>query len=645
MRPGSKPHPGTGDKPPKLAGGGPQADEEYGAFRMGRAERILGRLPPAIKALRGRLALAAMRLVPSEAQRLLVLTMGIGVVCGLTAVAFHEAIRIAEDHLISRAVVGRGRGWIPATILLPAAGGALAGLALAYVIPSARGSGIPQVKASFAGKVGRVRLRDAAGKFILSTLQIGTGASLGREGPTVQICAGLAGALGRLARVSPQAQRRLIPVGAAAGVAAAFNAPIAAVTFTIEEIVGKLDETVLSGVIVAAALAAVIERSILGTHPVFDVPTAYGLDDWRSLLLYAMLGVAAALVSVAFTDVLLGLRTRFRRLRRVPTWAQPALGGLATGVLAVAVILATDTTGVTGGGYASLRRALSGELGVKVMLVLCVAKLLATCFSYSSGGAGGIFAPTLFVGAMLGGAFGSLDVTLFGHSPQTMGAFALVGMGAVFSGTIRAPMTSVLIIVEMTSGYGLILPLMIANMSAYVLARRFRPATIYEALLAQDGIKLEDRHLVDALERLTLAELAVRDRAFVSFEPSASASEVLTRTSAPSWQDVFPVLDTQARMIGVITNEELRILAAEPELALIVNAADLMRPPVGVKQHDPLRKAFETMRAEGIRELPVVDEDGRVVGFIDEGSLAHAYLRASAPRSSHVPTPLPSQRR
>ncbi len=601
----------------------------------------LRRILPALNALRSRVALAAIRWVPTEAQRLLLLTMAIGVVCGLAAVAFHEAIRLSEEHVIDRvAGVRSSAWWIVLTLAVPAAGGLAVGAVLEFLIPSARGSGIPQVKAAYAGKVGRVRLRDAVSKFILTTVQIGSGASLGREGPTVQICAGLATALGRFARVSPHAQRRLLPVGAAAGVAAAFNAPIAAVTFTIEEIVGKLDETVLSGVIVAAALAAVIERSILGTHPVFNVPSGYGLDDARSLLVYALLGVAAAFVSLAFTEVLLRLRRAFRKQRFVPGWARPGVGGLVTGACAIAAVFAVDTTGVTGGGYVTLGKALSGQLAVQVMVVVGLAKLVATSFSYSSGGAGGIFAPTLFVGAMLGGSFGFVDVLLFDHPKSTMGAFALVGMGAVFSGTIRAPMTSVLIIVEMTSGYSLILPLMIANMSAFILARHFRPKPIYESLLAQDGIKLDDRHLVEALEHLTLADLVVKDRPFVSFEPGVRAGDVLVRTSTPSWQDVFPVLDAEARMIGVITNEELRILAASPELALIVNASDLMRPPVGVLQNDPLRKAFETMRAEGIRELPVLDRDDRVVGFIDEGSLAHAYLQASAPRSStFIPAP------
>ena len=584
---------------------------------------------------RPRLTVLALRIVPTEAQRLLALTMAIGVVCGLVAVAFHEAIRLAEGA--SRPLVDRdtSRLWILWVLLLPTVGGLVAGALLARFFPDARGSGIPQVKASYAGKRGRVRLRDAVAKFFLAALQIGSGASLGREGPTVQICAGVASALGRFARISPHAQRRLIPVGAAAGIAAAFNAPIAAVTFTIEEIIGKLDETLLSGVIIAAALAAVIERSILGTHPVFDVAGRHGLDDARSLLLYALLGVAAAGVSVVFCDLLLRLRAWFRRLRRLPEWARPAAGGLMTGAVAVITLLLVATPGVTGGGYETLGRALAGDLGVRVMLVLCVAKVVATCFSYSSGGAGGLFAPVLFIGAMLGGAFGWLDVTLFRHPSQTTAAFALVGMGAVFSGAIRAPMTSVLIIVEMTSGYELILPLMIANMTAYLIARRFRPQSIYEALLAQDGITCDDPHLADALERFALKDLVASDRAFVTFERHVRADEILRVAREPSWQTVFPVIETDGRVVGIITNDELLILISEPELLRITNASDLMRPAGTVAIHDSLRRALETMRSEGVRELPVVDDDDRMIGFIDEGALAKFYLASSpAPPAS-----------
>jgi CIC family chloride channel protein len=282
-------------------------------------------------------------------------------------------------------------------------------------------------------------------------------------------------------------------VGMAAGIAAAFNAPIAAVTFTLEELIGSLDHTMLSGVIVAAALAGVVEHSILGSNPVFFVPRlqTYTLAKSSSLVWYALLGLLAAIVSVAFTDSLLWLRKWFRGLSSVPPWVRPAIGGAATGSFAVVAIVFFHMKGIAGNPYPTLTLALLGGLPVAAMVVLCLLKLAATVTSYSSGGSGGIFAPALFMGGMLGGAVGYLDVTVFHHPADSIGAFAVVGMGAVFAGIVRAPMTSILIIFEMTGGYGLVLPLMIANMSAFALARHWRNTPIYEALLQQDGIDLE----------------------------------------------------------------------------------------------------------------------------------------------------------
>jgi CIC family chloride channel protein len=585
--------------------------------------------------VRARLVRAELRFAPSEAQRLFILTIMVGVLCGLAAVAFHLAIQLVEHQLVQRAFAARGRWWILWGVLTPTLGAAAVGSLLHWVVPGARGSGVPQVKVAYASRMGAVRFRDAVGKFFLGALQIGSGSSLGREGPTVQICAGVASTLARLAQVSPQSRRKLIPVGAAAGIAAAFNAPIAAVTFTIEEVVGKLDQTVLSGVIVAAAVAAVIERSALGTHPVFDIPHPFALDDARSLVFYALLGVVAAMVSVVFTDALLGLRMRFRRQKLVPLPLQPAVGGLVTGLLAVSALQWLHVGGITGGGYEQLRASLSSELGVKVMLALCVLKLTATVFSYSSGGAGGIFAPSLFVGAMIGGSFGALDRSVFHHPDAVLGAFALVGMGAVFSATIRAPMTSVLIIVEMTSGYGLILPLMIANMSAYVLARHWRPEPIYEALLAQDDIHLRERATLDALDELALASVVERGGVELSFLRSATAREILERTEG-SRREVHPVVDDDGHLIGLFTQHELGKLAGEPELMLLVTAADLMQPPVSVSIDDDLRTAFEVMRGAKVRELPVIDGVGSIVGFIDESTIARAYLRSQGPKSTRV---------
>jgi len=430
------------------------------------------------------------RVVPTERQRLLALTILSGALCGLAAVSFHLGIGKAESILINRALSAPHPYWIYWTILTPALGGLICGVALHYWVPGAVGSGIPQVKYAYALHAGHVPLRDAIGKFVLGVVQVGSGASLGREGPTVQICAGISSLLARAASLSKQSQRRLAAVGVAAGIAAAFNAPIAAVTFTLEEVIGDLDQTMLSGVIVAAAVAAVVERTILGQHPVFDLPRVYTMGPALSLMSYAVLGLLAALVSVAFTDSLLSLRAGFKRLTLVPRWGHPALGGFLTGILAVIAVLWLKQRGVTGGGYNTLNLALTASLPIKILLGLCLLKFAATICSYSSGGVGGIFAPALFIGGMLGGAVGFADVALFLHPPETIGAFALVGMGAVLAGIIRAPMTSVLIIFEMTGSYGLILPLMIANMTAYALARHWRHTAIYEALLLQDGAAL-----------------------------------------------------------------------------------------------------------------------------------------------------------
>jgi len=460
--------------------------------------------------------------VPNERQRLLALTIAAGGICGLAAVAFHVSAQRLYGLLIDRATAAPGHAWIWWTILTPAVGGLVAGLGLAYWVPAAAGSGIPQVKAAYTFRAGAVSLKDAAGKFVLCALQLGSGASLGVEGPTVQICAGVSSFLSRMARLSPLNQKRMTSVGMAAGIAAAFNAPIAAITFTLEELIGSLDQTMLAGVIVAAALAAVVEHSILGSNPVFHVPRleTYTLTKGSSLVWYVLLGLLAAIVSVAFTDALLWLRKWFRGLSGVPPWIRPAIGGAATGSLAVVALLFFHLNGIAGNPYPTLTLALLGGLPVTAMAVLCVLKLAATVTSYSSGGSGGIFAPALFMGGMLGGAVGYLDVAVFHHSADSIGAFAVVGMGAVFAGIVRAPMTSILIIFEMTGGYGLVLPLMIANMSAFALARHWRHTPVYEALLEQDGIYLDPK----LRQRVPRAVPLLPPQ-----ESSAKASEALPR--------------------------------------------------------------------------------------------------------------------
>lgn len=449
-----------------------------------------------LQGLYARLMAWLARRMPNERQRLLAFTILAGGLCGLAAVAFHMSVAWLEGFMIDRAAAGHAtpgsHSWIALTVLSPALGGLICGAGLYYFVPAAAGSGIPQVKVAFTWRSGFISARETIGKFVLCVMQIGSGGSLGVEGPTVHICAGVSNILARAARLNPENRRRMASVGMAAGIAAAFNAPIAAVTFTLEELIGDLDQTMLSGVIVAAALAAVVEHLFMGANPVFHVPRAFTFDKASSLTWYALLGLLAAIVSVAFTDSLLGLRAWFKRLERVPKWVHPALGGAATGSFAVVALWLFHLGGIAGDPYKTLTQAFSGTIPVTAMIVLCVLKLAATVTSYSSGGAGGIFAPALFMGGMLGGAVGYLDVAVFHHTTDSIGAFAVVGMGAVFAGIVRAPMTSILIIFEMTGGYGLVLPLMIANMSAFALARHWRKTSVYDALLEQDGIRLHE---------------------------------------------------------------------------------------------------------------------------------------------------------
>ena len=571
---------------------------------------------------------ARLRFNPTERQRLFGLTIAIGGVCGLAAVGFHLAIRAVERHAIDRAFAAPGSTWIGWVVLVPAAGALLTGLVLHFWAPGVRGSGIPQVKVAYTLGGGRMRLRDAVAKFALGSVQIGTGSSLGREGPTVQICAGVASWMGRIGGISAQNLRLLLPVGAAAGVAAAFNAPIAAVTFTIEEIIGTLDPTMLSGVVVAAAFAAVVEHGVLGTNPVLAIPSGYQLDHASSLVIYAALGIAAGLVALAFSSALLAVRGWFARLAWLPAWARPAVGGLAAGVIAVAAMLAVAHRGIDGGGYAVLTEALSGQVAFRAMAVLGLLKLLATVCSYGSGGAGGLFAPSLFIGGMLGGLFGALDVAVFGHPSAQVGSFALVGMGAVFAGTIRAPITSILIIMEMTGGYSLALPLMIANVTAYALARHVRPVPIYDALLRQDGIDLHPAVSGDDLDGLATPALPLEAEPPLWFAPDAGAERLLAAAADVERQELFPVVDGSGRLVGVITLADLTALAAVRDVGDLVRAVDLMRPPVALRPGDPASRALSVMHEHGLRQLPVVDAAGRVLGLVDEVTIAHAFLQA-----------------
>jgi len=424
------------------------------------------------------------KLQQREDQVFLVLALVIGALTGLAVVAF---ILLTERAGMRLYPVGSAR-W--RRLLFPVAGSLGIGYLLFRYFPNARGSGVPQTKAALFAREGRITLRTVLGKFFCTSATLASGIPLGREGPSVQVGAGIASVLGRFLGLRPEKVKALLPVGAAAAIAAAFNTPLAAVLFALEEIVGDLHAPVLGSVVLASATSWVVLRLLLGNNPLFKVPQ-YQLVHPLEFAIYAVLGVAGGVVSVTFTKLLLDMRERFLRFPQKTVWFQPVAGGLLVGLLGLFV------PQVLGVGYGYVGDVLNGRMALNLMVLLVVLKLLAVTTSYASGNAGGIFGPALFIGAMLGGTVGTVAHRLLPTYTATAGAYALVGMGAVFAGIVRAPMTSVVMIFEMTQDYAVIVPLMIANLVSLFISSRLQPEPIYEALAVQDGIHLptaETRH-------------------------------------------------------------------------------------------------------------------------------------------------------
>jgi len=417
------------------------------------------------------------RLQEREDQVFLVLALVIGALTGLTVVAFI----LLTERAGMRLYPAGGAPW--RRLVFPVGGSLGIGYLLARYFPDARGSGVPQTKAALFARGGRITMRTVVGKFFCTSATLASGIPLGREGPSVQVGAGIASVLGRRLRLRPERVQELLPVGAAAAVAAAFNTPLAAVLFSLEEIVGDLHAPVLGSVVLASATAWMVLRLLLGNHPLFKVPQ-YQLIHPLEFAIYAVLGVAGGLVSVVFTKLLVGIRERFLRFPKNTVWVQPVAGGVLVGVMGWFV------PQVLGVGYGYVGDVLNGNMALKLMLLLLVLKLVAVTTSYSSGNAGGIFGPSLFIGAMLGGVVGTAAHRLLPGYTASAGAYALVGMGAVFAGVVRAPMTSVLMIFEMTQDYAVIVPLMIANLVSLFISSRLQRQPIYEALAEQDGIHL-----------------------------------------------------------------------------------------------------------------------------------------------------------
>jgi CIC family chloride channel protein len=419
------------------------------------------------------------RLRYTDEQLFLVIAILIGVYAGLAVVCFRELIDYVHLHLLGSALNP------PAVRVLVAP--AVAGLAVAALViwffPMVRGSGVNQTKAALYVYDGFISFRTIVGKFLTSALAIGSGHSLGPEDPALQIGAGLASSIGRRLKLPRDRLRYIAPVGAAAGIAAAFNSPITAVLFVIEEVIGGWSAGVLGAVILAAVSAVVTVEWFLGDRPLFTVP-AYHLVHPSELLAYAVLGLAGGGLSLVFVKMLGGLRPR---LRALPVWTwylQPAIAGLLIGAIAIWF------PQILGAGYEVVDQAMHDQYTWQVLLALCLLKVVATTASFVSGVPGGMFAPTLFIGAMLGGAVCGVERLVAPGVIGPTGAYALVGMGTMFAATLRAPMTSVFMIVEVSSNYSIILPVMISNTIAYFVSRQFQRDALFDLLSHQDGVDL-----------------------------------------------------------------------------------------------------------------------------------------------------------
>jgi CIC family chloride channel protein len=410
----------------------------------------------------------------------LILSVFIGIFSGLAVVCFRLAID--WTHLALLGALPQIHNW--RLFAVPSVAGLLVAVLVMRVFPGIRGSGVNQTKSALYIFNGFIPFRTAVGKFICSAIAIGSGQSLGPEDPSLQIGASIASALGRQLEISREKLRLMAPVGAAAGLAAAFNAPISAVLFVIEEVIGRWSAGILGSVVLSAVSSVVIVRSFLGSEPLFRIPVTT-FKRPTELIAYAVLGIAGGLASVAFAKLVGYFRPRLKALPRWTQYFQPAVAGLLVGLIAF-----FGFPQVMGAGYDSMDQAMHGQYAWKVLAILAVLKILATTVSFVSGTPGGMFAPTLFVGAMLGGAVGDRMHHFFPHLSGSLGTYALVGMGVLFAGFLRVPMTSVFMVLEVSGNYEIVVPVIVANTFSYLISRSMQPIPIFDLLTRQDGLIL-----------------------------------------------------------------------------------------------------------------------------------------------------------
>jgi CIC family chloride channel protein len=535
------------------------------------------------------------------------------------------------------------RPWL--LVVIPAAGALLGGAISTWLAPETRGGGSDAIIESFHRMAGLVRKRVAFVKALVSILTLGTGGSGGREGPTMQMGGAIGSLVGQVLRVTDRERRILLVAGTAAGMAAVFRTPLGAALLAVEVLHRDDFE---ADALVPSVLASVVSYSVFiaffGERTLFVHAPSYPFVP-AHLPLYAVFAVIVSIVASAFLSTLRFVQRTTARLQ-VPEWCKPGLGGLALGLFATPIIVVIGPRlgqpgqglGILGGGYGAAQLAISGAewfplswRGVELLAVLGTVKIIATCLTVGSGGSAGDFGPSLVIGGIFGGAFGRAAQALF-HDPRIdPGAFALVGMGTFYGGLAHVPIASLVMTCELAGSYDLLVPLMLAEGIAFV-ALRHRSLYLSQVATKRESPAHREDLIHDVLTGMRIGDVVVLNRPYETFITRTPAREVIQRAANSAWQDVFPVLDPQGKMVGMVLSEVLRTMAANPDLGEFAIADDLMVPPVSVKDSDDLQRALEVLLEYGLREIAVVAPDGRIVGFLDEAEITRVYHDATAIR-------------
>jgi len=552
---------------------------------------------------------------------LLGFAVAIGALAGFGALAFRSLIELFYFLFWSSGAsfmeqVAATPWWLK--LIIPCLGGLAAGPIITFWAPEARGPGVPEVIVSVTSRQSTIRHRVTFLKGFVTSLLLGTGASVGREGPIVQIGASVGSSLAQLFRLRPELRRLCLACGAAAGISATFNAPIAGSIFAMEIILMNIEVSFISHIVVASITGSVLSRIFWGEFPVFKA-VPFVLESYWELLPYLGLGLTAGLVAIIFVRSIYGLETVFSHIG-LPEWLKPALGGLALGGIALAL------PQVLGVGYDTINVALSGGLALSFALLLLGGKIAATSLCIGSGMSGGIFAPSLFVGAALGTAVGLGTMEFWPVDTLHPSYFALAGMGAVVSGTTLAPITAIVTIFELTLQYQIILPLMLACISSTLVVRFLFGYSAYEVKLLRRGVNIVRGHDVGVLRNLLVRDFMRTD--YVSVPENLPLGDLYTRLLEAAYPH-FVVLDSAGQLAGVVSFRDLRrVLPRMDEHRDTMTTADIMsREVVSVWALDNLEKALHVFEEQRISFVPVLQsgEQGTVAGILTKDDLLSAY--------------------